>query len=62
MLRKKYEFDKEFSILLQLVGEMDDLIFKIDKILSDEQLFQLFESDLSKRYRKTNKTGEGNSG
>ncbi|MHC5717372.1 MAG: ISNCY family transposase [Nostoc sp.] len=57
MLRKKYEFDKEFSILIQLIGEMDNLLFKIDKILSDEQLFRLFESDLSKRYPKTNKTG-----
>ena len=57
MLRRKYEFDKEFSILIQLIGEMDDLIFQIDKILSDEELFRLFESDLSKRYPKTNKTG-----
>jgi IS5 family transposase len=57
MLRRKYEFDKEFSSLIQLIGEMDDLIFKIDKILSDEELFRLFESDLSKRYPKTNKTG-----
>ena len=37
MLRRKYEFDKEFSILIELIGEMDDFIFKIDKILSDEQ-------------------------
>lgn len=57
MLRKKYEFDKEFSILIQLIGEMDDFMMKIDKILEDDQLFQLFESDLSKRYPKTNKTG-----
>lgn len=57
MLRRKYELDKEFSILMQLIGEMDDFIFKIDKILSDEELFRLFESDLSKRYPKTNKTG-----
>ena len=47
MLRKKYEFDKEFSILTQLVGEMDDSIYIIDKILSDEDLFRLIESDLS---------------
>lgn len=57
MLRRKYEFDKEFSILIELIGEMDDLIFKIDKILSDEQLFRLVETDLSKRYPNTNKTG-----
>lgn len=57
MLSKKYEFDKEFSIWIQLIGEMDDFIFKIDKVLSYEQLFRLFESDLSKRYPNTNKTG-----
>lgn len=38
MLRKKYEFDQEFSILIQLIGEMDDFIFKIDQVLEDEQL------------------------
>lgn len=57
MLRKKYEFDKEFSILIQLVGEMDDSIYIIDKVLSDEHLFRLIESDLSKRYQNTTKTG-----
>ncbi len=57
MLRKKYELDKEFSILIQLIGEMDDLIDKIDKILEDEQLFRLLESDLSKRHKNTNRTG-----
>jgi hypothetical protein len=36
---------------------MDDFILRIDKVLSDEQLFRLFESDLSKRYPNTNKTG-----
>jgi IS5 family transposase len=53
MLRQKYEVDKEFAILIQLIGEMDDLIDEIDKILSDEQLFQLIELDLSKRYPNT---------
>ena len=57
MLRKKYEFDKEFSILIQLIGEMDDSIYIIDKVLSDEHLFRLIESDLSKRYQNTTKTG-----
>lgn len=57
MLRKRYEFDKEFSILIQLVGEMDDSIYIIDKVLSDEHLFRLMESDLSKRYQNTTKTG-----
>ena len=57
MLRKKHEFDREFSILIRLIGEMDDFLKKIDKILEHEQLFQLLESDLLKRYPNTNKTG-----
>jgi transposase, IS5 family len=57
MLRQRYEVDKEFSILIQLFGEMDDSMLKIDKILIDEQLFKLIESDLSLRYPKTTKTG-----
>jgi IS5 family transposase len=31
--------------------------YEIDNILADEQLFQLIESDLSKRYPNTTKTG-----
>ncbi len=31
--------------------------YEIDNILADEQLFQLIESDLSKRYLNTTKTG-----
>ncbi len=57
MLRQKYEVDREFDILIQLVGEMDDSMLEIDKILTDEQLFKLIESDLSLRYPKTTKTG-----
>lgn len=56
MLRKKYEFDKEFNVLIQLTGEMDDSINTIDKLLSDEHLFKLIEVDLSKRYQNTTKT------
>ena len=57
MLRQKYECDKEFNILIQLIGEMDDSIYIIDKVLADEHLFRLIESDLSKRYQNTTKTG-----
>lgn len=34
MLRKKYKFDKEFDILIHLIGEMDDSLDEIDKILT----------------------------
>lgn len=57
MLRKNYEFDKEFGVVIQLIGEMDDSISVIDKVLEDEYLFRLIESDLSKRYQNTTKTG-----
>jgi transposase, IS5 family len=57
VVRQKYEFDKEFSILIQLRGEMDDSIYIIDKVLSDEHLFRLIESDLSKRYQNTTSNG-----
>ncbi|GAA6620117.1 hypothetical protein NUACC26_059330 [Scytonema sp. NUACC26] len=32
MLRQRYEVDKEFIILIQLLGELDDSMSKIDKI------------------------------
>lgn len=57
MLRQRYELDKEFSMMLQLVGEMDNFMSEIEKILADEQLFKLIESDLSWRYPKTTTTG-----
>jgi len=57
MLRKKYEVDQEFSLMMQLVGDLDNSMSEIDKILADEQLFKLIESDLSLRYPKTTKTG-----
>jgi len=57
MLRKKYKPDKEFDILIPLIGEMDDSINEIDKILLDDKLFHLIELDLSKRYPNTTKTG-----
>jgi IS5 family transposase len=57
MLRKKYKADKEFDILIPLIGEMDDSINEIDKNLLDDKLFHLIELDLSKRYPNTTKTG-----
>ena len=44
MLRKKDESDQEFSIGIQLIGEMDDFLYNIDKIFSDKQLFRLSTS------------------
>jgi IS5 family transposase len=36
---------------------MDEDLAEIDKLLSDEKLFQLLKADLSQRYPQTTKTG-----
>ena len=51
MLRKKYEFDREFNVLTQLIGEMDDSIYIIDELLSDEYLFKLITLFVQGRIR-----------
>lgn len=57
MLRKKYDIDREFSIILQLSGEMDEQTVLIDQLLGDDKLFELIEADLSKRYPLSTQTG-----
>ena len=50
MLRKKYHIDREFSTIRQLSGEMDEPMASVDRLLCDEKLLELIETDLSKRY------------
>jgi IS5 family transposase len=57
MLRKKYTIDQEFDCLLQLTGKMDAELVEIDKILCDDQLWELIKADLSRRYPQTTITG-----
>ncbi len=57
MLQKKYHIDREFNIILQLSGEMDEQMTLIDHLLGDDKLVELMEADLSKRYRLSTKTG-----
>ena len=57
MLRKQYHLDREFSLLLQLSGEMDEQMAQIDRLLCDDKLFALITADLSKRYPLSTQTG-----
>lgn len=54
MLRKKHKFDREFNILVSLIGEIDDFLKKIDKILEDDisYLFNSFAPGTSRGWRK----------
>ncbi len=57
MLRKQYHLDREFSLLLQLSGEMDEQMAQIDRLLCDDKLFALIAADLSKGYPLSTQTG-----
>ena len=48
MLRDRYEPDPHFwAIIEQLAIEMEPELAQIDKILADEELFQLIKKDLA---------------
>jgi len=57
MLRKKYHIEREFSTSRQLSGKMDEQMALIDRMLCDDKLFKLIETDLSKRYLLSTQTG-----
>ncbi|WP_442942333.1 hypothetical protein [Nostoc sp.] len=57
MLWKKYHIDREFNIILQLSGEMDQQMTLIDHLLCDEKLLEFMEADFSKPYPLSTKTG-----
>ena len=57
MLLTRYETDRDFCAILQFIEGMDEDLAEIDKLLSDEKLFQLLKADLSQRYPQTTKTG-----
>jgi len=58
MLRDRYESDPRFwAIIEQLAIEMEPELAQIDKILADEELFQLIKKDLAQRYPHTMETG-----
>ena len=58
MLRDRYESDPYFwAIIEQLAIEMEPELAQIDKILEDDELFQLIKNDLAQRHPRTMETG-----
>ena len=57
MLRIRYNTDPDFCAILHFIGELDEELLEIDKLLSDEKLLELIEADLSQRYPQTTQTG-----
>lgn len=57
MLQDRYETDKIFENILKLTNEMDPILAEIDRLLEDEELYQLIRNDLSRRYPQTEVTG-----
>jgi hypothetical protein len=53
VLRIRYNTDPEFCAILHFIGELDEELSEIDKLLSDEKLLELIEADLSQRYPQT---------
>jgi len=57
MLQDRYEIDKIFERISKLSVEMDPILVQIDRILEDEELYQLIRSDFAERYPMTEVTG-----
>ena len=57
MLQDRYETDKIFDSILKLTTEMDPVLAEIDRLLEDEELYQLIRGDLARRFPKTEVTG-----
>jgi len=57
MLQDRYETDKIFESILKLTNEMDPILAEIDRLLDDEELYQLIRNDLARRYPQTEVTG-----
>jgi IS5 family transposase len=57
VLRIRYNTDPDFCAILHFIGELDEELSEIDKLLSDDKLLELIKSDLSQRYPQTTQTG-----
>ena len=57
MLQDRYKTDKIFDSILKLTTEMDPVLAEIDRLLDDEELYQLIRGDLARRFPKTEVTG-----
>jgi IS5 family transposase len=57
MLLDRYEKDKFFDDIFTLAVDMDPELAQIDRILDDEELYQMIRTDLAKRHPQTETTG-----
>jgi len=57
MLRDKYEIDKLFSEVKGLMNEMDPQLAQIDRLLDDDELYQMIRRDFEQRFPQTQQTG-----
>jgi hypothetical protein len=58
MLRDRYEPDPRFwAIIEYLAIDMEPELAQIDKVLEDDELFQLIKNDLAQRHPHTLETG-----
>ena len=57
MLQDKYAKDKFFDSIYHLTDEMDPELGQIDRLLEDEDLYQLIRTDFAKRHLHTESTG-----
>jgi hypothetical protein len=60
VLRIRYNADPDFCAILHFVGELDEALSEIDKLLSDEKLLELIKADLSQRYPTPSDSGKKN--
>jgi IS5 family transposase len=61
MLRERYEEDKFFMTIQTLASEMDPELAQIDRILDDDELFQMIKQDFAQRYPHTTCMGRPSS-
>jgi IS5 family transposase len=61
MLIDRYEADKLFEIILELAIEIEPVLLKLDKLLDDDELYDLIRHDFAQRYEKTTETGRNSS-
>ena len=58
MLRNRYTVDPLFTLILEITKiKVDPELVEIDRILEDDEVFQLIKRDMSQRYPKTLITG-----
>ena len=58
MLRDQYEPDKLFLDIVLRAGEMEPELVQIDRLLEDDELYQMLRADLAQRYPHTRETGQ----